>query len=65
MNRVASFGVATPRAGAEPIIVGLRYNKDPGRGNHLSQSQLLESEWVLLVSLLWTVNSDHGHDQLL
>jgi hypothetical protein len=40
MKRVASFGVATPRAGAEPIIVGLIYRQAPGRdlGSHFSPS---------------------------
>jgi hypothetical protein len=43
-NKVASLGEATPRAGAEPIIVGLRYKKDPRRGSHLLRSQSLKPE---------------------
>lgn len=37
---MASFGVATPKAAADPIIVGRRYKCVPGRdfGNHFSPS---------------------------
>jgi hypothetical protein len=40
MNKVASFGVDTPKAGAVPIMVGRRYKQAPGReaGSHLGAS---------------------------
>lgn len=40
INKVASFGVDTPKAGAEPIMVGRRYKQAPGReaGSHFGAS---------------------------
>jgi hypothetical protein len=40
INKVASFGDATPKAAAEPIIVGRRYRQVPGleAGSHLGPS---------------------------
>tara|TARA_R110002060_G_scaffold71927_1_gene80586 strand:- start:915 stop:1175 length:261 start_codon:yes stop_codon:yes gene_type:complete len=59
-NKVASFGVATPNAPADPIMVGLKYKKVPGVGSHFGPS----TATIAMISFSSSLGSKAGREHL-
>lgn len=67
MKRVASLGVATPSAAADPIMVGLKrkVNVEIVNVAETNLPQVQMGSWSGLWEPFRSVNRNHCHDQLL